>query len=296
MGGLVGGVMDGLFGSAQGMPAIPDYQALAKQTAESNRQAAEAATKANRTGATNQAGQASWKQDPITGQWTQSTELSDPLKNSFNTAQGNLDKNLGNNLSYNAGDPNLIQQNVSDALYNQQKTYLDPQFQQSQSSLENKLANQGITQGSEAYNNAMLNASNAKEQAYGEARNSAIGKGVSAAQGMFGMNLSNANLNNQATNQGLNNSMTSMNGMFGLAPNAGQYKQQDTGGVDYSGASANQYNAEVGQVNANNAARDNMIGGITGIAGSVLGGPIGGMIGSKIGGMFGSSPGTMKAS
>jgi len=42
-----------------------------------------------------------------------------------------------------------------DAYYNQQKAYLDPQWQQQQTDLDTKLVNQGLVQGSDAYNKAM---------------------------------------------------------------------------------------------------------------------------------------------
>lgn len=270
MGGLVGGLMDGIFGSAASAPPPPDYMALAKQTADANQKAAELATQANRYNSTNASGSANWTQDPLTGKWTQSSTLSAPNQGLFGQAQGNLGTALNKNLTYSAGDPNLLQQNVTDALYNQQTKYLDPQFQQSQQALESQLANQGITRGSEAYNNAMLNASNAKEQAYSGARNSAIGQGVSAAQGMFGMNLSNANLNNSATNQGITQNFNAMNGIQGLAPTPNNYNQGAVAGADYLGAGSNLYNAQVGNVNAQNAARDNMIGGVMALAGKAM--------------------------
>ena len=95
-------------------------------------------------------------------------------------------------------DPNLLNQQVQNALYQNSTQYLDPQFKQSGDQLANRLANQGITQGSEAYNNAMLNQSNAKQQAYESARNEAVSGGINAAQGMFGMNLQQGNFANQA--------------------------------------------------------------------------------------------------
>jgi hypothetical protein len=102
-------------------------------------------------------------------------------------------------------DPNLLNQQVQNALYQNSTQYLDPQFQQSNAQLANRLANQGITQGSEAYNNAMLNAGNQQQQAYESARNQAVSGGIGAAQGMFGMNLNQAQLGNSAAAQ--NNQM-----------------------------------------------------------------------------------------
>ena len=52
-------------------------------------------------------------------------------------------------------NPGQLQQQAADTAYQSATRYLDPQFQRQQSGLENQLANQGITRGSEAWNNAM---------------------------------------------------------------------------------------------------------------------------------------------
>ncbi len=105
-------------------------------------------------------------------------------------------------------DPKLLTQGTTDALYEANKQYLDPQFAQAQSKLESQLANQGITRGSEAYNNAMLNFNNQKQQAYTDARNQAIGQGTAAAQGMFGMGLQSAQFGNSALGQQFGQNVT----------------------------------------------------------------------------------------
>jgi hypothetical protein len=64
-----------------------------------------------------------------------------------------------------------------DAYYKSATAYLDPQYAQQQTSLDAKLANQGITPGSEAYNNAMGNFQRDKDFAYNQAANSAITQG-----------------------------------------------------------------------------------------------------------------------
>lgn len=60
------------------------------------------------------------------------------------------------------------------AAYSAQTQYLDPQFAQQGESLAAQLANQGLTPGSEAYKNAMLNFNNTKQQAYSNAQNQSI--------------------------------------------------------------------------------------------------------------------------
>jgi hypothetical protein len=119
------------------------------------------------------------------------------------------DQNNSAKLQTNLGlNPQLLQQQTSDALYKANTQYLDPQFNQQQQQLESKLANQGITRGSEAYNNAMLNFNNQKQQAYESARNNAISGATSAAQGMFGMGLQGAQFGNQSLGQQFGQNVT----------------------------------------------------------------------------------------
>ena len=105
-------------------------------------------------------------------------------------------------------DPTLLNQQATDALYKANTQYLDPQFAQSQAKMESQLANQGITRGSEAYNNAMQNFNNQKQQAYSDARNQAIGQGTAAAQGLFGMGLQGAQFGNTSLGQQFGQNVT----------------------------------------------------------------------------------------
>ena len=143
---------------------------------------------------------------------------------------GNIQTNLGI-------DPQLLNQQTQDALYKANTQYLDPQFAQSQSKMESQLANQGITRGSEAYNNAMLNFNNQKQQAYESARNQAISGATAAAQGMFGMGLQGAQFGNQALGQ-----------QFGQYTTA-QQLANSAAGQNNANVQTNQqlYNAALGQ-------------------------------------------------
>lgn len=105
-------------------------------------------------------------------------------------------------------DPSLVQQQVTDALYKQQTQYLDPQFERSQAKLENQLANQGITRGSEAWNNAMQEANMQKQQAYESARSSAIGQGVAAGSQMYQNQLAGGQFANTAQQQAYQQSLS----------------------------------------------------------------------------------------
>lgn len=85
--------------------------------------------------------------------------------------------------------PELLNQNVTDAIYRQQKSFLDPQWDDQAKDLENQLSRQGIPVGSEAYNSALQQLSNSRTQAYQSAQDSAIGKGTEAAGNLFGLAL-----------------------------------------------------------------------------------------------------------
>lgn len=137
----------------------------------------------------------------------------DRIQTSANATQqaGGLGAGLNNSASIQTKlglDPTLLNQQAVDALYKANTQYLDPQFAQSQAKMESQLANQGITRGSEAYNNAMLNFNNQKQQAYTDARNQAIGQGTAAAQGLFGMGLQGAQFGNTSLGQQFGQNVT----------------------------------------------------------------------------------------
>lgn len=147
-------------------------------------------------------------------------------------------QNNANQIQTNLGiDPQLLNQQTQNALYQANTQYLDPQFNQQQAKLENQLANQGITRGSEAYNNAMLNFNNQKQQAYESARNNAIAGSTAAAQGMFGMGLQGAQFGNTALGQQFGQNVTA------------QQLANSAAGQNNANAQTNQqlYNAALGQ-------------------------------------------------
>jgi len=79
---------------------------------------------------------------------------------------------------------------VADALYNQAKSRLDPTYDQAASNLESKLAAQGITLGSDAYDRATGNLMRDKNDAYTSASNAANMSGIDAMNQLFGMGMS----------------------------------------------------------------------------------------------------------
>jgi hypothetical protein len=226
----MGGFVSDITGKDSSPPPAPDYAGAATQTAAGNLEAARAAASANRVNQYTPYGSINYSQTPTYGVdgvlnkdagWNLTTSLSPSQQRQFdqnnrineglgdvaNTGLGFVRNALSNPLqganplTTTAGDPELLRKDVGDALYRNNTQYLDPQFEQSDKALESRLANQGVTPGSEAYKAAMLNQANARQQAYESARNSSTAGSVSAAQGLYGQKLSNANLTNSASAQ-----------------------------------------------------------------------------------------------
>ena len=171
--------------------------------------------------------------DPTTGQWipqtTETTSLS-PLGNELLNTQGTLANeyapmladaganvqplniNQGPNAAaVNAGVP-AENANVANAVYQQQAGFLDPQWQEQQTQLQDQLSRQGIPVGSDAYNNAMKQFSNSKTQAYQSAQDSATTQGANIGAQDFGLAL-------QGQQQGVNLQQTAQANpitLFGL--------------------------------------------------------------------------------
>lgn len=166
-------------------------------------------------------------------------------------------------------------QQAQDAAYARGAQYLDPQFEQSDQQLQSRLAAQGITQGSDAYNTEMANAARNKQSAYSDLRNNAIGQGDALQNQLFGQQLGAGQFSNSALAQqyGMNqgqaqfqNAAQSQN--FGQGyQNAGlqNQAQNDTFAQNLSAADFN--NQAMGQqfqqglqvVNADNAMYQNNI-------------------------------------
>lgn len=104
------------------------------------------------------------------------------------------------------------------AAYNMQKQYLDSSYGQRQRDLENQLVQQGVLQGSDAWNRATQNLGEQRTFEYNNAFNNSFDKGLAAnnqlyGQGLasnqnaFGQALASGNFANSAQAQGFGQSM-----------------------------------------------------------------------------------------
>jgi hypothetical protein len=89
-------------------------------------------------------------------------------------------------------------QPVANSIFNQAASRLDPRFQQAQGDLDAKLAAQGISRNSRAFNRAQNNLSMQRNDAYNTAMNTATTSGIDAARSMQGMDIAQMNAQNTA--------------------------------------------------------------------------------------------------
>ena len=237
--------------------------------------------------------------------WSQTTTLSPQMQALFdqgmqleqglfgtqNAALGRVNETLGQGFDTSSlpamgsvYDPNLATNNAQELLMRR----LAPEMDRNSEALRAQLANQGITQGSQAYANAMDQMNRQRNDLSTQAALQGIGLGMQQQGMMFDQSgrLRNNALAEQAYLRSL--PMNEFNALrtgtqVGMPQFPGFSQQATTGGPDLLGAAQGTYNAQLGAANAQNAASSNMMGGLFGIGGSLLGAPSS----SILGGLFG---------
>lgn len=121
--------------------------------------------------------------------------LSETAGSLANQSMTNLGQTLsGGNLNYDnvAAMPTAdlaSRQAVEDAYYNRQTSRLNPEYQAAESALRSRLANEGITQGSEAYNREIDAFGRTRNDAYANARNDSVTNSTTELGKLFNMGM-----------------------------------------------------------------------------------------------------------
>lgn len=247
-------------------PPAPDYTAAAKATAEGNLEAARLNAKANRINQYTPYGTLIYTHegtDPDSG-WSQTVSLSPAqqrLLEAQNTTSLGLSDLMGQGLGYvrDALGHGITMADLPRSMVGADQTAQDaimarlaPQLQQSRAALENQLANQGIMQGSEAYQNAMRTQQQGENDLRLQAALKGIDVGNQAQTQQLGLlqalrndpiNVLNAvrtgaQVTNPAFERVAQQAVTNGPDLLGAANAQGQYNQ----GL---------YNSQVAQYNAN---------------------------------------------
>jgi len=280
-----------LYFSKPKAPATPDYAGAAQQTAAGNLEAARVASKANRVSQYTPEGNLVYTQSPTDQDvWSATQTLSPDEQAKYDqnnklslgllgTAQKGLtgvDQALTKGFDFNALPASQINagQTAQDAIM----ARLNPQFAQSEDALRTRLINQGLSPGSNAWDNEFRNFNNGKNDAYSQAALQGIDVGQRARQQALqeqefgrteGLNMVNAlRTGNQVQNPTFTNTPT----------------QATTAGPDLLGATNAQYQGQLANYNAQQAAGGNFMNGLFGVGSAVLGAPSGSLASRFFGG------------
>jgi len=263
--------------SSPSAPATPDYVGAANATAAGNLDAARVAAKANRVNQVTPYGNLTYTRqgdDPDAG-WTATTELSPSqqgILDSTNTLNQGLMNTANTGLNY-ANDvlahPGVDTSKLPQVGIDPGQSYQDammarlsPQIDRENSQSDAQLANQGIMQGSEAYNNAKTLLGERHNDLLNNATVQGFGVGQTANQNAFQQSAYNQMQPINVINA-LRTGSQVQNPQFTQVP-----QQATTAGADLLGATQAGYNSQLGASNAANASNANNMNGLFQAAGT----------------------------
>lgn len=322
--------------STPAAPAAPDPVATAAAQTKQNIDTANATANLNHSNQITPYGSQMWSSTPNadgTSQWTQNTTLAPEQQKLLDSSNlisqnmadlgqsqlGTVKDTLGKPLNYNNApqqvnnvDGGKIQtdlvgsddlqktfQDAQKAAYGMQTQYLDSSYDQRQKDLENKLIQQGVLQGTDAWNRETQNLGQQRTFDYNNAFNNSFDKGQSAQgqifnQGLasgqfhntaqaqqFGQGVTNANLANQGRTQAINeanylrqqplNELNSLRtGSQVSAPQFGSTPQGNVANTDIASMYQNQYNGQLAGYNANVASNNALTSGLFSLGSAAL--------------------------
>jgi hypothetical protein len=278
LGGVAGSLGNSLLSGPQ-TAAAPDYMGLAKLQA--------AGSHTNQNGPF---GNVNYTANPD-GTWTQNTSYNPQVQQAMmgqyglaNSQNATLQNAFNSGMFNNMGQIDTSKLaaapvNAGMTAQNAIMSRLQPQMQHQNEALQAQLANQGIGEGSDAYQRAMTQQSQNNNDLMSQA----------AAQGI--------SLDQNARNQGLNEQISMQNqplNYFNSLRSGSQVSAPNFGTVNGSGVNAltagqNQYNAGLNSANASNAYNNNMLGGLFSMGGSLMSSPT---AQNALGGLFGNNTNT----
>lgn len=223
--------------SASPPPAV-DPTALAQAQTQSNISTAKAQANINNSNTFSPLGTSIWTQSP-TGQYGLTQSLSPQEQALLSGQQMNSQAGLGlggqalslapsfygglmnpGPLQSSAGGNFADQiQQAQNAAYNANTQYLNPQYAEQSSNLQQQLADQGINPNNAAYSRATGDLARNQQLGYNAAQNAAVLAGNQEQNTLFGQSLSNAQLANQAQQQRFGEAATGLGSILGAGTN-----------------------------------------------------------------------------
>ena len=277
------GVRDPFISMANGKakaPPAPDYTAAAKETSAGNLESARATAAANRTNQITPYGNLTYTANPGTDPYGNTlytaTQTLSPEQQKIYQQESQLNEGLmstaNKGLDYAnevLSKPGVDTSKLPSYGINPGETYSDaimrrlaPQIAQESEMSDAQLANQGIAQGTQAYENAKRQLAMSQN----DRQLAAITGGMNVGLGA----------NQQAFQQEAYNQMQPINVINALRTGsqvqnpsyASTPQQANTAGADILGATQAGYNAELANVNAQNAASGGFMSGLMGLGGA----------------------------
>jgi hypothetical protein len=274
------GVRDPFISMANGKakaPPAPDYTAAAKETSAGNLESARATAAANRTNQVTPYGNLTYTANPGTDPYGNTlytaTQTLSPEQQKIYQQESQLNEGLmstaNKGLDYAnevLSKPGVDTSKLPSYGINPGETYSDaimrrlaPQIAQESEMSDAQLANQGIAQGTQAYENAKRQLAMSQN----DRQLAAITGGMNVGLGA----------NQQAFQQEAYNQMQPINVINALRTGsqvqnpsyASTPQQANTAGADILGATQAGYNAELANVNAQNAASGGFMSGLMGL-------------------------------
>ncbi len=243
------------------MPTPPDPVATARAQTDSNRDTAIANANLNRVDQYTPQGSVQWN---VTGtnpdgtpRYESRQTYSPEEQNIFNLGQqtrsniGQIGVDQSARIGSLLGTPIDMNSAVEENLFNLGRSRLDPRFERDRASLEQRLANQGIGVGSDAYQSSMGTFEQGRNDAYNQL--ALTGRGQSVQEVLA------------QRNQPINEISALMSGSQVSQPNFIGTPQANMANTDVAGIYNNNFNQQMAVANAQNSTNNAMMGGMFGL-------------------------------
>lgn len=213
-------------------------------------------------------------------QMAQSRQLGNTAQNMMGRVDASMATPLDTSRApqlFGADDLLGARQQTQDALYNRQAAYLDPQWQQREEQFRTRMANSGITEGNEAWQNAKFDEDRARSFDYGQARDSSIAGALpemaflsDTARGNRAMTMQELYAERALPLNEFNALRSSSQVDMPQFEGAANVNSANT---DVSGNMWNAYQAQMDRYNAQQAGSNNLMSGAFGLGAAALSNP-----------------------
>ena len=195
-----------------------------------------------------------------------------------------MSQNLGNrpDYIYSVDASDAARQRAEQAYYNSMVNNFQPQFDQQRADLETRLANQGLSVGSEAYQRAMNDLTTQQNNAYTNAANQAVLSGQNAFSQSLADAISSGNFTNTARQMPIQEILT----LLSNSPSGYDIAMDKYSILGNYANTAAQQKAQA-QASKNSGLQNALSGALSGAAAGSAFGPWGAVAGGALGGLGG---------